>query len=615
MPRKKSDRVIAIEKKFALDENGLYKCLADGCGVKVRCQDGSGAPGRASHLKQHKEIFETLPKAEERPIKQLPAQPAGQQAAPPQQAPAAKPQKRPRVEGENQITLKPGDVVVNQTNVLRYFARNLDPFARADDELWNGIGLTRHTVPDKMEAAGNDLFKIFLETNKGAFCSISIDGGTNCHQKTLNMCCIVDGVSRCIGAWRIGSHTIENLTKKMSDAMETIGGGLIIASFVSDNAANMRGATLDLALKHRAVFSTCGCHSLNTMVRRVAYAWPEVSRARAIADTVRAVEKSCPLEIDTRWIACFDSFEWIAKNRNKLIADETITRLQVEQVECALAKLQQAELSTLKMEKDDANIFTAVEEYGKALAIFQDDPLFPELFWRNVYSPALVTAAALSPLLAPETIIPPFRAMIEYCLKDVLTDICPNATQRELKKELDHVFDGATQRFYRRDSSKQPWEAGDTPHAQMLMQRLRATAASSSSVERLFSAHARAHSKNRWNLGEDNLMSQLRFHSLLAKERATGKWNEKFPSQENCDRVISWCWAAWQRDREPNLSPGDCVTVWFATGDNRLAPYKCKLMQMEADDGSAWKVRWSSGKDSQQTFKPFVDPWIMQAPN
>lgn len=246
------------------------------------------------------------------------------------------------------------------------------------------------------------------------------------------------------------------------------------------------------------------------------------------------------------------------------------------------------------------------------LQIFQEHQLFPELFRRNIYCKSLVAAAALSPLLAPETLIPPFRAMVEYCLKDVLTDIVPSATPRELKKELDHIFDGATQRFYRRDDTKQPWEAGDTPHTQMLMQRLRSTAASSASVERLFSAHARAHRKNRWNIGEENLMAQLRFHSLLTKERSKGKWNDKFPSLENCDRVISWCWAAWQRERELNLSVDDCVITWFTTADNRLAPYKCKLLKMEVEDGSVWKVRWSSGKDSQQMFKPYVDPWIRQ---
>ena len=124
MPRKKGERVLAIEKHFILDDEGLYKCLVEGCGLKIKCADNSGAPGRSSHLKAHKEVYDTIPAAEKRVV------PQKKEAAPPLAPgqPEEPQQKKARKESENvgKKVLQDGEVAIDQARVVDYLARNLD---------------------------------------------------------------------------------------------------------------------------------------------------------------------------------------------------------------------------------------------------------------------------------------------------------------------------------------------------------------------------------------------------------------------------------------------------------------------------------------------------------
>jgi len=61
-----------------------------------------------------------------------------------------------------------------------------------------------------------------------------------------------------------------------------------------------------------------------------------------------------------------------------------------------------------------------------------------------------------------------------------------------------------------------------------------------------------------------------------------------------------------------NISVGDSLQVWSAFANEiippkRLSAYRCKVLAPELEDGSVWRVRWSTGKDSQLTFKPHCE--------
>ena len=190
MPRKtKSARTIAVESKFVLTEAGKYECLVEGCKAKVCCQEKAGAPGRLSHLKSHAEEWQALPAAEERPVKK--------QRKEEDKAKKDTPKKEGEAEAEEK---KVPEITITQADIVDYFARNLEPFERANDPLFSGAGLNRGNIPQKMHARAEQLFQAFLDAAKDEHACITIDSGTNSTVRTLNVCLNTNAVSRVLVA-------------------------------------------------------------------------------------------------------------------------------------------------------------------------------------------------------------------------------------------------------------------------------------------------------------------------------------------------------------------------------------------------------------------------------
>ena len=80
-------------------------------------------------------------------------------------------------------------------------------------------------------------------SNEGQFCSISIDSGTNAGERTLDV---------------NSEQTGENVKSAVEATIKAVLSKLVLAAFVSDNAANMRSSTRLLAATFIA-FTTKGC--------------------------------------------------------------------------------------------------------------------------------------------------------------------------------------------------------------------------------------------------------------------------------------------------------------------------------------------------------------------
>jgi len=227
MPRNKSERTKAVEKLFSeeANEDGMFKCIVENCGVLVKCASNNGAPGRTSHVRsKHKEEYDKLPKP-------TVTQKRGADEE-------NRPSQKTKVEKE-----KPEGILINADKVVDYLARNCEPFSRCEDSLFQGLGLTRRNVVERMAARAKALMLKFSQSLNGSFCTVAIDSGTNGTQRTLNVCA-VNGVSRCIGAIRIETHSVASVDQLLE---EMLGSDFKLSAFVSDNAANMRLAISTLA--------------------------------------------------------------------------------------------------------------------------------------------------------------------------------------------------------------------------------------------------------------------------------------------------------------------------------------------------------------------------------
>jgi len=593
MPRPRGDRVSKIESFFLLTEKGDYECTI--CNAKIRCQTERGAPGRSRHLAGHTEEWGTVPVAETRA-------------------------KRPREEKESpEIATKLAEK--RKFQVAELFGRNLLPFSLASDEFFEADGVNRKNIIGLMEKAGEALFDKFLQDNKNSYYTMAIDGGTNCNQKTLNICVVVDGIARNIAASRIGSHTTDNIVLEVEKAIGSLA-DLKPAAITSDNAANVRAATSQLAKRHKCFFTTCGCHCVNLAVKNMLYPTAKMQEAREIVDKVRLADPSCPPEIDSRWLGCYDGMAYVAAHKAAINYDQLLSREEVNLVEESLSIVEPFYHSTRAMEAEQATIFVAITKLHFCLQWLEGHEDFSKFFARNVYTEALVCAAALSPALIPKTLIEPYQRMIHFCLKDAASNFDDDQNTnpkkiRQLLSEWQAYIEGEPQRAFRQTlvASSQgsqpqvPW-LGEAPILWSIFERLMNTSASSGSVERSFSAHARAHSWTRAALKETSLNIQLRLHSLLNQAKARSNWSDMLPGALECEKILEWCWPAWVDAHGPQLSVGDKVQVWFADGRENLSAYRCRLVSKDKDN---WKVMWATSRESTQPFNPKVDPWIILA--
>ena len=114
--------------------------------------------------------------------------------------------------------------------------------------------------------------------------------------------------------------------------------------------------------------------------------------------------------------------------------------------------------------------------------------------------------------------------MVEYCLKDCITEINPDINSRPLNVEIRRLLDGSLQRQWRLKGDKKfdPNSLfAELPLLKDLALRLMALPASSSSVERLFSKHCHTWIRNR--AGEDTVEDQLGLNTFLAHQGSIGQ--------------------------------------------------------------------------------------------
>jgi hypothetical protein len=607
MPSKQLNRSAQVEKHFdggeMLADKLVFTCSVLGCTEKVQCVNGRGAPGRLSHLKTtHRELYDALPPARSYSKKiggAKIAEPNAQAPNEEQQTPQTQPPKRPREE-----------------EAIDFFGRSLLPFSLVEDSYFKETGLTRKTLPEKMAKRLTTVRAQFVATNEGQFCSISIDSGTNAGERTLDVNCRHRCVSRFVQALRIQEQTGENVKHAVEGTIRAVLPKLVVAAFVSDNAANMRCATRLLAAAFHCLHNCCANHALNTMAKRIAYTWQCVADSRSAADKARESGMTIPAEIDSRWIGCYNAIDRTHQARHTLVVTNVITRAESEALEQAKPLLDKLYFSSRALERDASTIFDTVATIPSSLVDVCNDALFPELFSRNLYCPALVAAAALSPNFAPEALIPPTKKMIAHCIRECFYDLSNDFNERQMDAELKLLFDGSLQRLFRlkntegRFPARKLWTAGDTPLLGMLFDYLEHTPSSSSDVERTFSAHARTHTWLRNGLAAESLDAQLGLHSFLAKAAAIGTQPVAvLPAQCDIEMILDWCLQTWSAERANQISEQDQLLVWFATGNSqRLVGYRGRVTSVEGN--CTFKMKWNNDPTNMQRLNAKVDPWL-----
>jgi len=232
--RTKTDRVVFIESHFSTvttDGKIEYKC--NECNAIVQCREGSGAPGRQSHLRaRHPGV--TIPAS--RSYKKKPEQAPTTQAA---HAEDVETRKRQRELDENEL--------------LDFVAENLLPFSITESRFCSRRGVTRKNCGEKMAARARALTTAFATANARDSVSFSVDSGTNVH-RTANVCLVHKGVSRSVAALRLPTHSSEAIQKAVSLVVGEV--GLKPTSDITDNASNRRLATDMLAEEHGCVYGT-----------------------------------------------------------------------------------------------------------------------------------------------------------------------------------------------------------------------------------------------------------------------------------------------------------------------------------------------------------------------
>ena len=602
MGRPKSVVTRCVERYFsdAVDDgDGVhYKCTVEGCLAKVKCLAGRGAPGRTHHLRVHHPqlldgIFEENPKAKR------------------QRKEAAAADAKEGEEKKHEETEKEKD----RSREADFFARQLLPFSVADDEYFNGV-VTRKTVVPAIVQRQKGVLKKFFDENKGRRCTISIDSGTNAGIRTINIC-VCFGASVLVASRRIETHTTENLCEAVEDVLAPPF-GLAVSAFVGDNAANIKATISSLAEKKRCVWFCCACHSIHNLVKKIAHQWKVVDDARKLCDKLREGGSNVPIELDSRWAATFDAISFVVDNCHSLVFDGKAEHTEIVNAKEALVLLKPFYTATLDCQKESSTIFDAVAALGSCLSdAVSKDAVFLDTFERNVYCPAIVAACALSPTWAPESAIKPIQAMVTQVLVG-LVDLTSSEVEHEkvahdraTSTQISLLLSGALQKMWRLSEVRRSdiWLKGETPKLEELFRQLLSCCASSASVERSFSFHARAQTKSRMSVGEANIAAQISLHSLL--KTPTGvSFADAFPNEIQVERVLMSCVQCWCVERCHQLKPGDSIVAWYET-NKRLTPYRGRLVEEAAHRN--WKVRWAGDPGSHQRFNPAVDPWVFHS--
>ena len=139
---------------------------------------------------------------------------------------------------------------------------------------------------------------------------------------------------------------------------------------------------------------------------------------------------------------------------------------------------------------------------------------------------------------------------------------------------------------------------------------------SSACVERLFSLHARIHTKTRSNAKEDTVLHQMKLNSYLRAE----KQPESIHSVEDLDHsklacLIDRAAKCFRAVKAADLDVGSEVLVFYENSTHtrtrrgaKPLEFHCKLLSQN-DDGS-WRVHWRLDRKSSEPFYPLEDSWV-----
>ena len=111
-------------------------------------------------------------------------------------------------------------------------------------------------------------------------------------------------------------------------------------------------------------------------------------------------------------------------------------------------------------------------------------------------------------------------------------------------------------------------------------------------------------------MGAESLDAQLGLHSLLTKAGTIGTEPvAALPSQSDIEILLTWCLQTWTAERANQITDGDPLVVWFATGNSqRLVGYRGRVTSIEPN--SSFKIKWNNDHSSTQRLNAKVDPWL-----
>ena len=199
------------------------------CNKMISCYPNKGMPGRSQHLaNHHTEIV--VPSARKRATKSEVMQTP--------------------VTTSSETKKRRKDIDASEDDYLDFLARGCFSFSTVEDPFLQKYypGVTRKNVEAKMKRRLAVCREEWLRTAKDQMFNVSMDGGTSCTIHTLNSCCVLRGVSVPLQVSRLKNGTAESIVEGVRDKIqELVDCGGVFCGICSDNAANMRRASTDLA--------------------------------------------------------------------------------------------------------------------------------------------------------------------------------------------------------------------------------------------------------------------------------------------------------------------------------------------------------------------------------
>lgn len=322
------------------------------------------------------------------------------------------------------------------------FATNCSFRSIEHREVKKAISLLRpgYIPPSRKDISGKLLDQIYLEEKErcfsnlsGSYVNMSIDGWSNVHNEPIICATITTEQSEVILFDSIDTtgkpHTGEYLAELAEDLIERLKSqyNCNVASFVTDNAANMAKMRKELKNSDTIITYGCSAHLLNLLSKDL-----EISsikehvvqiikyfRNNHAANSLYKAEggKALVLPSDIRWNTVTDCFEVFVSEWQKLLkiceenrdVIDSVIRAKVENmvvkrsVEDYLIILKPISVTLDTLQRNNANLSTAVTAWKKLGAKFKETDLNSSQMskFRKRYKQAMTPSHFLAFLLDP----------------------------------------------------------------------------------------------------------------------------------------------------------------------------------------------------------------------